>query len=392
MRSARCQGGAANRGRRRLSAGVCGVQRFAQGRDEPPETRLRTRLPAPLLLLAVCLLVSAADFREALPGYHYQFPRDHFDHPGFHTEWWYYTGNLRARDGQRYGFELVFFRSAHDDAARSANPSVWRVDDLYLGHLALTDIDGRRFRYFKRLNRAGPGIAGASFEQGRIWNGNWQVKWDAASGEQTLSAVAEGIRLSLHLTPEKPPVINGENGVSQKAEGPGKASYYVSVPRLAVDGVLNGVAVSGLAWMDHEWFTHQLEANQQGWDWFSVQLGDGAEFMLFQLRHTDGTIDPFSSGTYIAPDGHSTHLKRSDFALEPVEYWTSPKTSARYPVRWRISIPAMKVTLQCSAAIPDQELVDSQGPTYWEGAVTYTGSASGLGYLEMTGYTKRMQL
>jgi predicted secreted hydrolase len=345
----------------------------------------------PHLALAACLLASAADFREALPGYHYQFPRDHFDHPGFHTEWWYYTGNLHARDGHRYGFELVFFRSAQDTPA-SPNASAWRVDDLYLGHLALTDIDGHRFRYFKRLNRAGPGIAGASFEQQRIWNGNWQAKWDGPGGAQTLSAVAEGIRFVLHLTPSKPPVIHGENGVSQKAEGPGKASCYVSFPRLSVDGVLNGVAVTGLAWMDHEWFSHQLEANQQGWDWFSVQLADGAEFMLFQLRHADGSIDPFSSGTYIGPDGHATHLKRSDFELTPVEFWISPKTSARYPVRWRISIPARNVTLDCAAALPDQELVDDHGPTYWEGAVTYTGTASGVGYLEMTGYAKRMQL
>jgi predicted secreted hydrolase len=350
-----------------------------------------------------CLPARAADFREALPGYHYQFPRDHFEHPGFRTEWWYYTGNLHARDGHRYGFELVFFRSAQNRTAdrNSAadhnppanwNPSVWRVDDLYLGHLALTDIDNRRFRYAKRLNRAGPGIAGASFEQARIWNGNWEARWDVTTGAQTLSAVAEGIRLSLHLTPVKAPVIHGENGVSQKAEGAGKASYYVSFPRLAVEGVVNGVAVTGLAWMDHEWFTHQLEANQQGWDWFSVQLDTGAEFMLFQLRRTDGSIDAFSSGTYVAPDGRTTHLKHSDFALQPMEYWTSPKTSARYPVRWRISIPGLKVTLECAAAIPDQELVDDQAPTYWEGAVSYTGSATGAGYLEMTRYTKPMRL
>ena len=363
--------------------------------------RLATRLA-----MAGCVLAAnyyapasaaAADFREARPGYHYQFPRDHFEHPEFRTEWWYYTGNLQARDGHRYGFELVFFRSAQDRPAADRNPSAWRVDDLYLGHLALTDIDNRRFRYFKRLNRAGPGIAGASFEQARIWNGNWESRWDVGTGAQTISAVADGIRFALHLTPRTGPVIHGENGVSQKAEGAGKASYYVSFPRLAVEGVLNGAAVTGLAWMDHEWFSHQLEANQQGWDWFSVQLDIGAEFMLFQLRRTDGSIDPFSSGTYIAPDRHATHLKRADFALQPVAYWTSPRTRARYPVRWRISIPSLKVTLESAAAIPDQELVDDPGPTYWEGAVTYsgsvsTGSASGVGYLEMTGYTKPMRL
>jgi predicted secreted hydrolase len=343
-----------------------------------------------LLLLA---FAAHADFRLAVPGYRYQFPRDHFDHPDFRTEWWYYTGNLTAAGGHRYGFELVFFRQAQRRGP-SDNPSAWRIDDLYLAHLALTDIDGGRFRYYKRLNRAGPGIAGASFDRARIWNGNWEAKWDKTTGAQTLSAVAEDVRFTLRLQPRKLPVIQGENGVSQKAAGEGKASYYVSFPRLAVEGTLNGAAVSGTAWMDHEWFTHQLESNQQGWDWFSIQLENDTEFMLFQLRNTDGGIDPFSSGTYIAPDGRAVHLKRPEFTLEPVEYWTSPKTGARYPVKWRITIPSLKITLECTAAMAAQELVSEDGnsPTYWEGAVAYGGSARGVGYLEMTGYTRRMRL
>jgi predicted secreted hydrolase len=344
-----------------------------------------------LLLLA---FAAHADFRLAVPGYRYQFPRDHFDHPEFRTEWWYYTGNLTAAGGHRYGFELVFFRQAQRRGP-SDNPSAWRVDDLYLAHLALTDIDGGRFRYYRRLNRAGPGIAGANFDQSRIWNGNWESKWDNTTGVQTLSAVADDVRFTLRLEPRKPPIIQGENGVSQKAAGAGKASYYVSFPRLAVEGTLNSDAVRGTAWMDHEWFTHQLESNQQGWDWFSIQLDNDTEFMLFQLRHTDGSIDPFSSGTYIAPDGRAVHLKRSEFTLDPLEYWTSPKTSARYPVKWRITIPSLKVTLECTAAMAAQELISEDGnggPTYWEGAVAYGGSARGVGYLEMTGYGKPMRL
>jgi predicted secreted hydrolase len=344
----------------------------------------------PLLLLFLAALI---DFRQAVPGYQYQFPRDHFNHPEFRTEWWYYTGNLQGPGGHRYGFELVFFRQGQRRGP-SPNPSTWRVDDLYLAHLALTDIDAHRFRYYKRLNRAGPGIAGVAFEDRRIWNGNWESRWDRAADVQTLSAVADGIRLSLRLTPRKPAIIQGENGVSQKAEGAGKASYYVSFPRLEAEGTLNGARVSGTAWMDHEWFSNQLESFEQGWDWFSIQLDNHTELMLFQLRRTDGGIDPYSSGTYIAADGRATHLKRSDFELQPVEFWTSPQTHARYPIRWRISIPGLKVTLDCTAALPDQELVseDAAGPTYWEGAVTYSGSTSGVGYLEMTGYSKPMRL
>ncbi len=241
---------------------------------------------------------------------------------------------------------------------------------------------------------AGPGIAGASLEQARVWNANWQAKWDPATAAQTLTAVADGVRFNAAPYAALRPVIHGENGVSQKAAGPGKASYYVSFPRLEVAGTLNGGAVTGTAWMDHEWFTHQLEPNQQGWDWFSAQLDSGADLMLFQLRQPGGVIDPFSSGTYIAPDGRVTHLKRADFELQPLDWWTSPRTHARYPIKWRMTVPSLHVMLECAAAIPAQELVaeDAASPNYWEGAVVYSGSARGVGYLEITGYDKPMRL
>jgi predicted secreted hydrolase len=339
------------------------------------------------LYFALLFFAAALEYKVALPGYHYQFPRDHFNHPDYRTEWWYYTGNVRARDGHRYGFELVFFRRGQDRKA-SDNPSAWRMDDLYLAHLAVTDIDAGRFRYFKRLNRAGPGIAGVSFEDGRIWNGNWRTRWDKTSDVQSLTALAVGVNLSLRLAPAKSPVIHGENGVSQKAAGIGRASYYVSFPRLVVEGRLNGAEVTGSAWMDHEWFTQQLDESQQGWDWFSVQLENGADLMLFDLRRADGTIDPYSSGTFIAKDGHAAHLKHDDFQLRPLEYWTSPKSGAKYPVKWQILVPSMGVALECTAAVREQELLsdDDKTLTYWEGAVTYSGSSPGVGYLEMTGY------
>ena len=339
--------------------------------------------------LAVSLFAAVPEFREVKPGYRYQFPRDHFDHPEFRTEWWYYTGNVRAADGRRYGFELVFFRQG-EHRGPADNPSAWRADDVYLAHLALTDIDGGHFHYYQRLNRAGPGIAGVRAEEGRIWNGNWETNWDLASGAQTLRAVAEGIRFQLRLTPRTPPVIHGEDGISRKAAGAGKASYYVSFPLLAVNGTLNGASVTGTAWMDHEWFTHQLDPDQRGWDWFSIQLENGTELMLFQLRRTDGSIDPFSSGTYIARDGRAVHLKHSDFTLRPLETWASTGTGARYPVRWRIQVPSQGVNLECRAALDDQEL--SGENSYWEGAVAYSGSARGVGYLEMTGYAKPVRL
>ena len=334
------------------------------------------------------------EYRQALPGYRYSFPRDHFAHPEFRTEWWYYTGNLRGGDGRRFGFELVFFRQAQRRGA-SENQSVWRVDDLYLAHLALTDFVARRFRYRKRLNRAGPGIAGASMEPGRIWNGNWSA--EIAEDRHSLTAVADEFRFTLELRPEKAPVIHGLNGVSQKAGGPGKASHYVSFTRLAVSGAVQVEGsrheVTGSAWMDHEWFTSQLEPEQVGWDWFSVQFDDRTELMLFQLRRKDGTVEPYSSGTYVGPDGRTRHLSFREFSLEPLESWTSPKTGARYPVRWRILVPPLGMRLECAAALNDQEIpAEGVGPGYWEGAVTYTGSHTGRGYLEMTGYDRAVQL
>jgi predicted secreted hydrolase len=331
------------------------------------------------------LFAIAGGYKQATPGYRYQFPRDHFDHPEFKTEWWYYTGNVRAADGRHYGFELVFFRQGeHREPVN--NPSVWRVDDLYLAHLALTDVDGHKFHYFERLNRAGPGIAGVSFENGRIWNGNWLTQWDGDA--QTISAVEDGIRFTLHLTPRTAPFIHGENGVSQKSESPGHASYYVSFPLMAVEGSLNGAAVTGTAWMDHEWFTNLLDDSTQGWDWFSAQFDNHTELMLFGLRGKQA----YASGTYIDAAGRPVHLKRSDFAMQPLDYWISPKTGARYPVRWRVTVPSLKISVECVAAIPNQELAskDKYTPTYWEGAVRYSGSAAGVGYLELTGYAGRL--
>jgi len=341
-------------------------------------------------LALVCALVCLGAYRQAVPGYHYAFPRDHFEHPEFRTEWWYYTGNLRDADGKRFGFELVFFREGQE--RDDANPSAWRIDDLYLAHLAVTDIDGRHFYSHERLNRAGPGIAGASFTERRVWNGNWRAVWQGE--RQVLEATAEDFHFRMELQPVKQPVVHGVNGVSQKGDQPGQASHYVSITRLAVSGelVIGGKrhAVTGTAWMDHEWFTNQLDREQTGWDWFSAQLDDRTELMIFRLRRKDGTIDSHSAGTYVDGEGHAKHLTHADFSLTPLNTWRSPRTGASYPVHWRMQVPSLGITLDVSAIYEAQELIseESNGPNYWEGAVTYSGSRTGVGYLEMTGYDK----
>jgi predicted secreted hydrolase len=346
---------------------------------------------AAVLLLATTAM---AQYRAALPGYRYKFPLDHFNHPDFQTEWWYYTGNVKSVDGHRFGFELTFFRLGVD---RDVNATAtWEVRDLYLAHLALSDLDGGKFLHAERSNRAGPGIAGVSDAERRVWNGNWQVDW--RGDEQVLQAFDERVALQLTLRSAKAPVIHGENGVSQKAEGKGHASHYISLTRLNTEGEieLDGrkFQVSGTAWMDHEFFTHQLEAEQVGWDWVSIQLPDNTELMLFHIRRKDGAIDRYSSGTFVDARGNSTHLRKDEFTLEPAgTTWTSPVTGAAYPLRWRISVPKLDIALESTTSLPSQELASPGGlvPAYWEGAVVFAGRKGGLpissvGYLEMTGY------
>lgn len=351
------------------------------------------RITVAFLCITSLGAISNSLYREALPGYHFAFPRDYFEHPDFKTEWWYYTGNVWSQDGHRFGFELVFFRVG-EHPADDANPSAWRVNEVYWANAALTDIDARRFTYEERFNRAGPGIAGASFAAQRIWNGNWSVDWNGE--RQTLAATAPAFSFHLDCSPAKPFVIQGENGVSQKGAGLGQASHYVSFPLLSVNGSIRtggrDIAVSGQAWMDHEWFTHQLQPEQTGWDWFSVQLDNQTEVMLYDFRRKDGTPDRNSSGTFIDAAGRARHLTAHDFSLKPLEWWTSPRTHARYPVRWTIEIPSMNLQLECRAKLPDQELDTSRGAKYWEGAVDYSGSSRGVGYLEMTGYDRPVKM
>ncbi len=340
-----------------------------------------------LLALAGMLGAAADPYRLALPGYKYDFPRDNFSHPEYQTEWWYYTGNLHASDGRKFGFELTFFRQGVRREARVA--SVWDVQDVWLAHLALSDIDGGRFYHNERLNRSGAGLAGADPAQARVWNGNWQVRW-IGDGEH-LQAIGDGFEFDLTARSEKPAVIHGVDGVSQKSEGAGKASHYFSETRLRTSGAVafdgRKYMVDGLAWMDHEFFTHQLAGNQSGWDWFSLQFDDGSELMLYRLRLKDGSPDPYSSGTYVDAHGKTTHLKRDEFALTPGKLWT------KYPIAWRIGVPSLSLDVSLGTRLPQQELTGTNraSPSYWEGAIEVHGSkqghaVKGVGYLEMTGY------
>ena len=356
-------------------------------------------------LLAIVIwatsLACAGQYRVAEPGYRYEFPRDHFNHPEYQTEWWYYTGNLRTKDGRRFGYELTFFRQGVPHR-QPASSSAWDVSDVYFAHLALSDLKGGEFHYTERFNRAGPGLAGVDPEEQRIWNGNWQVRWE--NGNQKLEALAEGFALRFTLRSQKVPVIHGLDGVSQKAEGAGHASHYVSFTRLLTSGPveLGGETyeVEGTSWMDHEFFTSSLASDEAGWDWLSLQLDDGTEVMLYRLRHKDGSVDPYSSGTYVDRQGRALHLKFDDLRMEAHgETWTSAGSGARYPIAWSVTIPQLGLALEIRTPLAKQELAarGKRSPSYWEGAIDIAGrrgeqTIHGVGYLEMTGYDHPLPL
>jgi predicted secreted hydrolase len=356
--------------------------------------------PGLLIVFLSCVLLSAQQYRTASPGYDFQFPRDHFAHPEFKTEWWYYTGNLRSADGRRFGFELTFFRTGVN--RRQPSDSAWTVTDIYHAHLALSDITARRFYHLERTNRAGPGLAGANQELRQIWNGNWRVQW--TQQQQNLQAIGDHFVLNLAMIPQKFPVINGVNGVSQKSGSAGHGSHYISLTRLQTAGSLSvenrTYDVQGLAWMDHEFFSTDLDKDQVGWDWLYVQMEDNTELMLYHMRRNDGSEDPYSAGTYVDSEGRSRHLTFADFSLIPTgKTWRSRESGATYPVSWQIGVPSLGIKLEVMTELENQEITSRAGitPNYWEGAITVSGtrdssSVAGIGYLEMTGYDKPLNL
>ncbi|HWM94887.1 MAG TPA: lipocalin-like domain-containing protein [Thermoanaerobaculia bacterium] len=332
-------------------------------------------------------------YARAIEPREFSFPKDHGPHPEFRTEWWYYTGNLSTQEGRRFGFQLTFFRSAFAPSMPERS-SKWATRQAYLAHFTVSDIDGGRFHSFERWSRGALGLAGSRGEPFRVWLEDWSAEGDST---MRLRAAEDGIALDLVLQPGKPPVLQGVRGLSQKSAEPGNASYYYSLTRMPASGTVSlgneRFAVSGLAWMDREWSTSSLGQDQVGWDWFALQLGDGQDLMLYQLRRKDGTPDPASKGTLVGPRGESRHLDLQDFELEVTDWWESPRSGARYPAGWRLRIPSGNLDLRIEPLLAGQELdVSFQ---YWEGAVRVEGASRGQpvrgrGYVEMTGYTEAL--
>jgi predicted secreted hydrolase len=363
------------------------VQVFLSGRTGP-QVRARLVVPAD----------EVTGFARAEGPRPLEFPADHGPHPDYQTEWWYYTGNLKTEDERHFGYQLTFFRRALvPPAQRQDRPSNWATDQVYMGHFALIDVAGGRYQALERFARGAVGLAGAQAEPYHVWLEDWSVG-EVALDVVRLRAAQDDLVIDLLLTDDKGPILQGDGGYSQKGPEPGNASYYYSQTRLASSGTVQVVdeiyQVNGLSWMDHEFSTSALAPDQVGWDWFALQMDDGRELMVFQIRKVDGSVDPFSSGTLVKLDGSTRHLSRDDFEIRVGDTWRSPHSGATYPSQWTVRVPLADLTLDLEPYLADQELNVSYA--YWEGAVQISGEhggdpVRGSGYVEMTGYASSMQ-
>ena len=358
-----------------------------------PAAALADEGPAPSEL-ARLLGGDDAGFAKALTPRSYEFPADHGPHPEFRNEWWYVTGNLDADDGRRFGYELTIFRFSLSPQMNTS-PSAWRSNQVYIAHLAVTDARGDRFFVSQRYSRGALGLAGAASDPFRVWIDDWSIGNDAAApGSWRLTAHGDDFGIDVRLEPLKPPILNGDAGLSQKSADPGNASYYYSITRLQTRGQVHvdgkDVEVGGLSWLDREWSTSALAPEQVGWDWFALQLSDGSDLMFYQLRTRDGGQDPMSAGTLTDPDGVAIHLRAEEVTIRVDDEWESAAGGA-YPAAWTLELPDRKTSLRVTPVIADQELFTTV--RYWEGAVDVTGERdgepiSGRGYVELTGYAE----
>ena len=374
-----------------LGVGLGLVIALDRGRSSPPA------LGATLSVAEALGTTSPEGFERALAPRPLAFPSDHGPHPAFRTEWWYWTGHLRASGAsgtsRRFGFQLTFFRTALAPSVASRR-SAWGTRDVYMAHFALADVDAGRFHARERWARGALDLGGASGDPFRVWLGDWIAEGEARAGRPIRLRAGDGdLRIDLTLSAAKAPVLHGERGLSRKSAEPGNASYYYSLTRMPASGEVQvgdrGFSVEGLAWMDREWSTSSLAPDQVGWDWFALQLDDGRELMLYRLRQRDGGIAPASQGTLVAADGATRALDRDAVEVLVLDHWVSPRGGTRYPARWRLRVPAERLELEVTPLLRDQEL--DLAVRYWEGAVRVDGTADGrplggVGYVELVGY------
>lgn len=334
------------------------------------------------------------------------FPRDHHAHPDYKTEWWYFTGNLEAGDLGPVGFQFTLFRQGILPPAARVPDSAWAARDFGFGHAALSFLGRKEFFYEQMLERgsfgtaefpaAGDGKTGGPALLARVRT--WRVDL-LADGVFHIRADFGDHAMDLLARPLVAPVLQGNNGHSQKAAGEGNASMYYSIPRLETTGSITRAGTKyqarGLSWLDREWASNQLGPDQVGWDWFAIQLDDGRDLMVYRMRLRDGGTDSHSHGSLREKDGTSRHLSLADFQIEPGRVWRSPATGGVYPVEWLLRVPSAGIDVRIHAAQDAQELA-LEPVSYYEGSIRATaspGSASpgGIGYMELTGYARPLE-
>ena len=357
---------------------------------------------------AICMFsnVNAADqtgYLSVTGPCHLEFPEDHGPHPGYRTEWWYYTGNLQAASGEKYGFQLTFFRSQIRPPADLRGwpqpASAWRTQQIYMAHSAISNLTDKQHLQAELVARGALGMAGADRvgDTTAIFLKNWSAR--IGPDRHLLEVQTDDFTIEMILTPEKPPVMHGIAGYSRKGAAADKATCYYSFSRLRARGKLSigeaVVQVTGSAWMDHEYGTDILGPGIKGWDWFSLQLSDNTEVMVFLVKSKKGAIEPTSSATVIGQMDLKRHLRPDDFKVTVLETWKSPSSKAVYPAGWRLQIFPESLELVIKPNLANQEMltIRSTGTIYWEGSVSAAGTkggktVTGEGYIELTGYTQ----
>jgi predicted secreted hydrolase len=336
-------------------------------------------------------------FEQVILPRDYMFPGDHGPHTRFQTEWWYYTGNLVAQSGARFSYQLTIFRRglSPESIGRQSN---FATNQIYFAHFAIASLDREEHRFHERFSRGALGLAGANNQPFEVFLEDWRISaLDREGLKVRLEAEEQDIALDLVLDAVKPIVVHGDGGVSAKSSAVGNASYYLSFTRMETVGSLHFgdeiYQVEGESWFDHEWGTTMLAEGVVGWDWFSLQLNDQQELMLYVLRRADGSVEPVSAGTLVRADGSLRNLEVDEFSIDTFDQWESPESDAVYPSGWRIVIPDEEIELKIMPTFKAQEMRVSF--TYWEGSVVVEGTASGepivgRGFVELTGYLESM--
>lgn len=348
-----------------------------------------------MLVVAFAVFSASADDAIVVPGYRIELPRDEGSHPQFKTEWWYLTGWLQSDAREPFGFQLTFFRSR--TGIDQDNPSRFALKQVLFSHLAISDARRGSLLHFEKSARPGFGLAEAAEGMLDVYIDDWRLRREGDAYH--VVAAAEGLKLDLSLQPKAPPLLQGDQGFSQKGPQPGSATYYYSLPQLAVTGrvTIDGreQSVQGKAWFDHEWSGTIVDEQARGWDWVGLNLDDGGAAMMFQMRSNEARELWAAASWRPGSGGEAIKYKPQDVTWKPLRYWRSPRTGIRYPVEWRVTVGDRVVTLRPLMDDQENDATGSTGTIYWEGAVRAFDADNkpiGRGYLELTGYGEKIRL